>query len=131
MDSLARANQNKLILEGLSEQTDKTLPLHVFIFHDLWNNPLTMVTRIDFSQYLTQSNMMIVAYDTIVKVICAPLQVTPENVKLLIDSIYIPSGYQLTLDGDNIANEICSRTFTNGQCSLKDYIGQIYIHQLN
>ena len=114
-------------LDHLSMSYQKNLRLHVYLFHDLLFNASEMVARIELPhEELGQSNMMVIAYDSQVKILCHPVLMTIDHLQLLKDSINQSGGYQLTLNGDHLADQIQSHQFGE----LVDYTGPIEVHQL-
>ena len=117
----------KTQLDHVSKTCQKTLPLHVYLFHDLMINSREMITRINFPQDDRKSNVMIIAYDNQIKILCHPVLLSTDNIQLIKDSVDVSSGYQLTFNGEQLANEIKTRRVDG----LSDYLGPIEIHQLN
>lgn len=127
----SNALMNEKILYNISTSIDASLPLHVFLFHDICVNILEMIQRINFNPYVQVANIMIVTYDHVIKLVCPPIFVTNENLELLYNSIHISNGSLLTLSGNDIEKNILNKTFICNGIYMCQYNGPIYVHQLN
>lgn len=118
-------------LPKISKELDITLPLHVYIFHDIFVDANKIESRINFTELLNKNNIMLVIYDNNSQIISKPALATNYNINtIMINYVKISEKYMLS---SNVSLEelLKNKKFIHDDLDLTKYKGDVILHQLN